>query len=118
MLAPNNGNSPPKPGEPGEFGGYIAARYLAGFRYLGGHPAGASYRILALIGHGAKTVCLYNYGPYLIGGDAWSEYQTVYQPIADALRLVGRAEKVLYPGRPRRGSVAIYLPGISNLWDI
>ena len=33
------------------------------------------------------------------------------------MRLVGRAEKVLYPGRPRRGNVAIYLPGISNLWD-
>jgi hypothetical protein len=24
---------------------------------------------------------------------------------------------VLFPGRPRRGNVAIYFPGISNLWD-
>jgi hypothetical protein len=71
-----------------------------------------------LIGHGAKTVCIYNYGPYPIGGNEWSQSQTVYQPIADAIRLVGRAEKLLYPGRPRRGNVAIYLPGISNLWDI
>jgi hypothetical protein len=120
MLAPNYGNSPPEPGGPGEFGGYIMGKYLAGNLTLGGHPAAATYKILALIGHGAKTICIYNYGPYPISNieNSWSEFQKVYQPIADAIRLVGHAEKLLFPGRPRRGNVAIYIPGISHLWDI
>src|SRR5262249_33217738 len=46
-----------------------------------------------------------------------AQFQKAYKSIADAMRLVGRAEKLLFPGRPRRGNVAIYLPGISNLWD-
>ena len=117
MLAPNYGMSPPRPGEPGGFGGYIAGGMLAGYSGLGGHPAGATYKILSLIGHGAKSIDIYDYGPYPIGGNPWSQAQPVYKPIADALRLVGHAEKVLFPGKPRRGNVTIYLSGISNLWD-
>jgi hypothetical protein len=107
-----------QPGEPGGFGGYIYGSRLAGFSYLGGHPAAATYQIFGLIGHGAKNIDLWNYGRYPISTGEWSEYQTVYQPIADAIRLVGRTEKFLFPGGPRRGNVAIYLPGISNLWDL
>lgn len=119
MLAQNYGTSPPQPGEPGGFGGYVVGEMLAGYIGLGGHPAGASYKILSLIGHGAKSIDIYDYGPYPVGADNWSQIEAVYKPIADALRLVGCAEKakVLFDGRPRRGNIAIYLPGISNLWD-
>jgi len=44
------------PGEPGGFGGYVVGEMLAGYIGLGGHPAGASYKILSLIGHGAKSI--------------------------------------------------------------
>src|SRR5262249_870383 len=40
-----------------EFGGYVVGRML------GAHAAGASYKILSLLGHGAKTVDLYTFGP-------------------------------------------------------
>ena len=117
MLSPNYGISPPQPGEPGGFGGYIVGEMLAGYNGLGGHPAGATYKILSLIGHGAKSIDIWDYGPFPIGADNWSQMRPVYKPIADAIRLVGCAEKVLFPGRPSRGNVAIYLSGISNLWD-
>jgi hypothetical protein len=98
-------------GEQG-FGGHVVGSAL------GGHPAGASYKILSLIGHGAKYVDIYSFGPELLfPGNCWSEIDVVYKPIADALRLVGRAERLLYPGQPRRGKVAIMGAGPSMLWD-
>jgi hypothetical protein len=101
-------------GEHGEqgFGGHVVGLTL------GGHPAGASYKILSLIGHGAKYVDIYAFGPGVLWPtDAWSEESVVYKPYADALRLVGRAERLLYPGQPRRGKVAIMAAGPSMLWD-
>lgn len=84
----------------------------------GRHPAGASYKILSLIGHGAKAVDFYTWGPELLTpAGAWSERLEVYGPVADALRLVGRGERLLYPGRPERGRVALFFPGASALWD-
>ncbi len=117
MLAPGYGTSPPLPGNPGEFGGLMQGSVFDGITHLGGHPAGPAYSILAMFGHGGKFVDLYNYGPDPIGVNPWSSYQAIYKPIADAILLVGRAEKLLYFGRPSRGIVAIYFPGISNLWD-
>jgi hypothetical protein len=84
----------------------------------GSHPAGASYRVLSLVGHGAKAVDVYSWGPeFLFPGNCWSESWRSYRPIADALRRLGRAERLLYPGRPERGKVALLLPGGSALWD-
>jgi hypothetical protein len=95
-----------------DFGGYVVGRRIGDF------PDGAKYKILALIGHGAKTVDLYSWGPYFFSpGNTWSERFEIYRPIADALRLVGRGERLLYPGRPQRGSVALFLPSGSSLWD-
>jgi hypothetical protein len=88
-------------------------------RKMGTVPDGASYKILSLLGHGAKSVDVYSFGPEVLGaqGDAWSDHAYVYKPIADALSLVGRSERLLYPGNPDRGKVAIVLPGTSNFWD-
>ncbi len=94
------------------FGGYVIGRTL------GAHPEGAKYKILSLIGHGAKTVDFFTWGPeFLFPGNCWSERLDVYRPLAEALRLVGRGERLLYPGRPERGKVAVHLPSASSLWD-
>jgi hypothetical protein len=90
---------------------------------IGGFPSGASYKILSVLGHGAKSVNLPVFGPAALTTlNAWSErYHAgdpdVYGPIAQALRLVRRAEPVLYPGRPEQGNVAVFLPNTSNLWE-
>jgi hypothetical protein len=95
-----------------EFGGYIDGKAL------GDHPSGASYKIFSLIGHGAKLVDLYQFGPLWLDVDGWSENAAAYPCIAGALRLLGRAEHVLFPGRrPARGKVAILLPLASLLWE-
>lgn len=94
------------------FGGHVKGLSL------GDHPAGASFKILSLIGHGAKYVDIYSFGPeMLFPGNCWSEASEVYKPIADALRLVGRGERLLYPGQPQRGKVALMVVGSSMLWD-
>ena len=84
----------------------------------GAHPAGASYRILSLIGHGASAVDFYTWGSELLTpAGAWSENLKLYPQVADALSLVGRGERLLHVGRPARGTVALFFPGASALWD-
>ena len=80
-------------------------------------PDGFKYRLFALLGHGAKAASIYNFGPRTFTSDGWSERDEIYGPIADAFRMAGRAERLLYPGVPARGRVAIMLPGSSYLWD-
>jgi hypothetical protein len=95
-----------------KFGGYLNGKTL------GNHPSGASYKIFSLIGHGAKLIDLYQFGPSWFQVDGWSENAAAYPCIARALRLLGRAERVLFPGRSTaRGEVAILLPTASLLWE-
>lgn len=98
-------------GEQG-FGGYVVGRMI------GDLPAGASYKILSLVGHGAKQIDVYAYGPELLfPGNGWSERTAAYGPLSRALDLVRRGERLLYPGRPARGRVALHLPAASALWN-
>ena len=95
-------------------GGYVVGRRL------GQHPAGAAYKVLSLVGHGAKHIDFYTFGPtdyFGNVGDSWSENLAVYKPIAEALRLLGRAERLLFPGQPSHGRVALHMPNMSALWD-
>jgi hypothetical protein len=94
-----------------KFGSYVIGASI------GGHPSGATYKMLSLIGHGGKGIDVYTFGPNMLFGDGWSENWWVYPPLAKALRLVGRGERLLYPGRPERGKVAIFLPSSSALWE-
>jgi hypothetical protein len=93
------------------FGGIVRGNTLGYF------PAGASYKILSLLGQGAKAIDLFGFGPSFFSSDGWSEDLGAYGPIADATRLVAHAEPVLYPGQPQRGKVALLLPNGSTLWD-
>ncbi|MGB8700106.1 MAG: hypothetical protein WCD18_11875, partial [Thermosynechococcaceae cyanobacterium] len=95
------------------FGGYVRAY---GNR-IGAHAAGASYKMLSLIGHGAKSLNVYSFGSAFLFGNCWSEQFGSYGPIAKALRLIGRSERLLFPGQPVPGQVAIFLPNASRLWD-
>jgi len=100
-------------GGPKEFGGIIPGLYT------GETSAGASYKLLSLVGAGAKIAIVYAFGPIFFFGppNSWADNFPAYRPIADALRLIGRGQRLLYPGRPERGSVAIHLPSFSRLWD-
>lgn len=94
------------------FGGYVIGQIITPT------PGDAASKVLGLIGRGAKALSVWTFGPEIrFPGNAWSENFPAYGPIADALRLVGRAERLLFPGLPARASVAILLPGSSTLWD-
>ena len=95
----------------------LAAYVRAYGNRIGAHTDGASYKILSLIGHGAKTLNVYSFGSAFLFGNCWSEQFDSYRPIAEAIKLIGRSERVLFPGQPVPGQVAIFLPNASRLWD-
>ena len=100
------------PGYQPEFGGYVVGRRLSG------HAAGGKYKALSLIGHGAKTLEWYVWGPEgKFKGNGYSENRNAYREIADANRLIGRAESLLFPGRPQRSRIAILMPTSAPAWD-
>jgi hypothetical protein len=97
---------------PLEFGGYIVGRTL------GTHPAAGRLRALALTGHGAKTLEYFCYGPEaLFPGNCYSGNNAAFGAIADANRIIGRAEELLYPGRRQTARVAILLSASAQVWD-
>ncbi|MDF2440863.1 MAG: hypothetical protein JWN98_1847, partial [Abditibacteriota bacterium] len=96
----------------GEFGGYIVGKRL------GDHPSGGKYKALALVGHGAKVLEWYSFGPESkFKGNSYSANQPAYGAIAGANRLIGRAEDLLYPGRRGNARIALLLPGSAQVWD-
>lgn len=95
-----------------EFGGYVIGAMT------GDHPHGVSYKVLSLLGHGGKEMAAWAFGPAIVaGGNGWSENLFMYRPMAEALRTVAKAERLMHPGRPVRGKVALFLPNTSGLWD-
>ena len=94
-----------------EFGGYIVGHTT------GRMPDGGKYKIMALVGHGAKAIDPYIFGPGPAFADGWSERESVYQSLAEGIKIIGKSEKLIGPGRPRNGTVAILLPQASQVWD-
>lgn len=86
---------------------------------LGDIPTGAAYKVASVVGRGAKVVGLYSFGPELLfpPPNSWAENLDAYPSIADAVRLVGRADRALHAGVPEPGRVAVHLPAGSRLWD-
>ena len=93
-----------------EFGGYVVGKALSS-------DWGARLKALSLVGHGAKVVQWYTYGPNKVFGDGYSENAAAIPAIASANALIGRAEDLLYPGRPVASRVAIMLPSSAYVWD-
>ena len=95
-----------------EFGGYTVGHAT------GGMENGGKYKIMALMGHGAKGLDPYTFGPNPGFGDGWSDNgPRVYQSLTSGLRLLGKSEKLIAPGRPRAGTVAVLFSQASQAWD-
>jgi hypothetical protein len=84
---------------------------------LGDLPRGAAYKLLSVVARGAKLVTAYAFGPLFAPPNSWADNVAAYGPLADAMGLIGRGERLLYPGRPERAKVAVQLPASSRLWD-
>lgn len=93
-----------------QFGGYIIGQSTGHF------PAGETYKLLSLFGHGGKAVDFYAFGPTPPSPDGWANRAPVYAAMAAGARLLGRAETLLYPGRPRTGTVAL-LTAKDSIWQ-
>ncbi|MFM8581703.1 MAG: hypothetical protein ACKOFW_09390, partial [Planctomycetaceae bacterium] len=96
-----------------EFGGYVVGQSTG----WSGLPDGGALKMLALIGHGAKVLDPYTFGPNAAFADGWSDSEARYHSLARGIELVGRAESLLYPGRPRPARVAIVFPQASQVWN-
>ncbi len=88
-------------------------------RVSGQKPMGMSQKVLSLVGNGAKTIKFFTFGPeYNFPGNCYSENPAVFKPLSAAMRMVARAEDLLYPGKPRPPQVAILTPQSAQLWDL
>jgi hypothetical protein len=94
-----------------EYGGYVVGHST------GGMEDGGLYKVMALAGHGGKAIDPYTFGPNPAFGDGWSEKERTYQSLAGGLKMLGRSERLLQPGRPRTGTVAILFPQASQVWS-
>jgi hypothetical protein len=94
------------------FGGYIIPRTA------GDREDGILQKILCLIGSGAKAIEYFVFGPeYNFPGNCYSERAQVLRKMAEAHRLIGKAEDLLWPGERPRAEVAILAPRSAQVWD-
>ena len=96
-----------------EFGGYVIPRTA------GDRPDGILQKILCLVGSGGKAIKYFVFGPeYNFPGNCYSENVKVLPKMAEAHRMIGAAEDVLWPGRRPRPEVAILAPRSAEAWDL
>ena len=95
-----------------QFGGYIVPRTA------GDRPDGMLQRILTLIGSGGKGLEYFTFGPeYTFPINCYSENLQVLPKIAEAHRMIGKAEDLLWPGTRPRTPVAMLYPRSAQMWD-
>jgi hypothetical protein len=95
------------------FGGYIVPR-VAGDR-----EEGIVQKALALVGNGGKAIQYYTFGPeYNFPGNCYSERPQLLRKIAEAQRMIGAAEELLWPGQRPRAQVALLAPRSALIWDL
>ncbi len=95
-----------------EFGGYVIPRTA------GDRKDGIVQKILSIVGNGGKAIKYFVFGPeYNFPGNCYSERAVVLPKMAEAHRMIGAAEDVLWPGKPPRSEVAILMPRSSLMWD-
>src|SRR5205823_2362173 len=77
-----------------QFGGYVIPRTA------GDREDGIVQKILCVVGSGGKAVKYFVFGPeYNFPGNCYSERAKVLPKMAEAHRMIGAAEDVLWPGR-------------------
>jgi Beta-galactosidase trimerisation domain len=95
-----------------QFGGYIVPRAA------GDREDGILQKALCLAGSGGKAILYYVFGPeYNFPGNCYSERAPLLRKIAEANRLIGRAEDLLWAGQRPPGQVAILMPRSAQVWD-
>jgi hypothetical protein len=95
-----------------EFGGYVIPRTA------GSRTNGIVQKILTVVGSGGKAIKYFVFGPeYSFPGNCYSENVRVLPAMAEAHRMIGAAEDVLWPGRRPRPDVAILMPRSAQVWD-
>jgi len=95
------------------FGGYVIPRVA------GGRENGLLQKTLCLVGHGARAVKYFWFGPeYNFPGNCWSENPRAYAPLARAARMIAQAEDLLAAGRAPQAQVAILMPQSAQVWDL
>jgi hypothetical protein len=95
-----------------QFGGYVIPRTA------GDREDGIVQKILCVVGSGGKAIKYFVFGPeYNFPGNCYSERARVMPKMAEAHRMIGAAEDVLWPGKRPRPEVAILLPRSAQMWD-
>ena len=95
-----------------EFGGYVIPRTA------GDRQDGIVQKVLSVVGSGGKAIKYFVFGPeYNFPGNCYSERAAVLPQMAEAHRMIGAAEDVLWPGKPPRSEVAILAPRSAEMWD-
>lgn len=95
------------------FGGFVMGRAIGN---LG--EAGGKYKGLALVGHGAKILHWYQFGPEpTFSTYSWSDNKIAYRSIAATNSLIGASEDVLAPGVRAASPISILVPRSAFLWD-
>jgi hypothetical protein len=99
------------PGEPNEFGLYVAAK-----ESTRRHVDEALYQIMPYVGRGAKFVEGFNTSP----GDErddWGQFRSVTLGFSKCSALIKNAGQALWLGRPQRSPIAVLTTRCSEHWD-
>jgi hypothetical protein len=95
-----------------QFGGYVIPRTS------GDREDGMMQKVLSIVGNGGKGIKYFVFGPeYNFPGNCYSENSSILRKMAEAHRMVGSAEDLLWPGQHQQAQVAILQPQSSQLWD-
>lgn len=97
-----------------EYGAYVVGKTTGDLP----NGEGGKYKIMSLVGQGAKAIVPYTFGPWRVFGDGFSEQEPTYQSLANGIRLMGKSERLTFPGRPRHGNVAILFPQSTQTWAV
>jgi Beta-galactosidase trimerisation domain len=95
-----------------QFGAYVIPRTA------GDREDGIVQKILCVVGSGGKAVKYFVFGPeYNFPGNCYSEKAAVLPKMAEAHRMIGKAEDILWPGQRPKPEVAILMPRSAQVWD-
>ncbi|OGV69968.1 MAG: hypothetical protein A2340_09225 [Lentisphaerae bacterium RIFOXYB12_FULL_60_10] len=95
-----------------EFGGYVIPRTA------GQLEEGILQKIMAIVGCGGKAIKYFVFGPeYNFPGNCYSANVKVLPAMAEAHRMIGAAESLLWPGRMPAAQTAILMPRSAMPWD-
>jgi hypothetical protein len=94
------------------FGGYVIPRTA------GAREDGVLQKILTLVGSGGKGLKYFVFGPeYVFPGNCYSENVKVLPRMAEAHRMIGKAEPLLWPGERPLSPVGLLMPRSAQMWD-